>query len=689
MKSFCGSCVTGLLVLGATVPIPVVATTQAARSERVTFTKDIAPILFERCGTCHHPDGVAPFSLLTYADARRRASLIATVTKRRLMPPWKSEPGYGDFIGQPHLSAADIDVIQQWAAAGAPEGDQRDLPPPPHWIAGWQLGKPDLIASLPDAYVVPAEGADFSRTFVFALPVAAVRYVKGLEFHPNSSAVHHANIRIDRTPASRRLDEQDPAPGFDGLFPFSAVYPDGHFLGWTPGQVAPLLPKGLSWILDRGTDLVVEVHFVPTGKREVFNPAIGLFFGSEAPERTPAMLRLGREDIDIPAGQKDYVSTDSFVLPVDVEVEALQPHAHQRAREITGTATLPDGTAKPLILIKDWDFRWQHVYRYVTPFSLPKGTVLSMRYTFDNSRDNARNPRQPPREAFWGQRTSDEMGDLWIQMLTRNDDDLRVLMAAIRPKETAEEIIGREMMVRADPSSVPLRNDLALMYSEVGRPDEALVQLRIVVTLQPESAAAHYNLGASLMALGKLAEAVDQYRHALGLEPEYVLAQNGLGRALLRLGSTEEALGHFREAARLDPGNAEIRYNIGAVSLTQGRVSDAIEQLRQAVLLRPDLVPAISTLAWVLATAPAPALRNEGEALRSAERAAALTTRHDPAVLDVLAAAQAASGLFESAVTTCDEALALAPEAQLASAIRQRQQLYKRRQPYVSKSDLR
>src|SRR5207247_8429201 len=158
---------------------------------------------------------------------------------------------------------------QRWVASGAPEGDPRDLPPVPTWSAGWQLGTPDLIVSLPEPYAVPAEGPDFSRTFVLSLPVERTRYVKGFEFRPgNAGVVHHANIRIDRTPASRRLDEEDPAPGYYGLLPPSAVYPDGHFLGWTPGQNAPLLPKGLAWRLSPGTDLVVEIHFVPNGKTE-------------------------------------------------------------------------------------------------------------------------------------------------------------------------------------------------------------------------------------------------------------------------------------------------------------------------------------------------------------------------------------------------------------------------------------
>src|SRR5258706_8493348 len=337
--------------------------------------------------------------------------MTGAATRTYLKPRWKPETGYGEFVGHTHLRSEEIDLIQRWAANGAPEGDPAGLPPSPTWVSGWQLGTPDLVVSWPEPYRVKAEGPDFSRTFVLSLPVSGVRYVRGIELRPgNANVVHHANIRIDRTPGSRRLDEGDPAPGYEGLLLTSAVYPDGHFLGWTPGQTAPLLPGALAWRLFPGTDLVVEMHFVPDGKTELVQPSVGLFFGDKPPERLPAMLRLGRQNIDIPAGQREYLTTDSFVLPVDVEVAAVQPHAHYRAREVRGNATLPDGTTKPLVYIKDWDYRWQHVYRYVTPVRLPKGTTLALRYVFDNSAENIRNPHQPPRRVSWGQQSTDEMG---------------------------------------------------------------------------------------------------------------------------------------------------------------------------------------------------------------------------------------------------------------------------------------
>ena len=662
------------------------AARQAAPAAPVTFSKDVAPILFDRCGGCHHPDGIAPFSLITYAAARQRASLVALVTKRRQMPPWKSEPGYGEFVGHKNLTDAQIDLLQRWAANGAPEGDPKDLPPTPTWTAGWQLGQPDDIVSLGKPFVVPADGPNFSRTFIMPVSNPTVRYVKGLEFRPgNPAAVHHANIRVTTV---RAIDGSINRSRGPSKLAFEAVYPDGHFLGWTPGQVAPLLPKGLAWRLEAGADLVVEIHFVPTGKPESVAPSIGLFYTDEPPERTPTMLRLGKQNIDIPAGQRDYVTTDSFVLPVDVEVLAVQPHAHYRAHEVVGAATLPDGTTKPLIYIKDWDFLWQHVYRYVTPLSLPKGTTLSMRITYDNSADNPRNPQLPPVRVHWGQQSTEEMGDIWVQLLARDERDLHELTAAIRPKHLTEDLVGFEALSRAEPNRVDTHNDIAVMYDELGRFTDAATHFAAVVKLQPESAAAHYNLGTEIAALGKTADAIVQFREALRLKPEYALAHNNLGHALVRLGILGEAREHFTEAAKLDPKLADARYNIGALDAADGETAAALARFREAVRLQPEWLQAVGTLAWVLATAPSESLRRPDEAVQLATRAANATDHRDAEMLDILAAAEAATGQFELAATTCDNALALNPSPSLAAAIRARQSLYKQRRSYASKNGL-
>jgi Flp pilus assembly protein TadD len=399
--------------------------------------------------------------------------------------------------------------------------------------------------------------------------------------------VHHANIRVDRTPASRALDDRDPAPGYSGLILRSAEYPDGHFLGWTPGQVAPLLPADLAWQLEPHTDLVVEIHMQPSGREELVQPSIGLYFGDRPPAHTPAMLRLGRQSIDIPAGESHYTITDTYVLPVDVEVQAVQPHAHYRARDVRGIATLPDGSTKRLIHIGDWDFRWQHVYRYESPFRLPKGTTLSMEYTYDNSPANVRNPERPPKRARWGQRSSDEMGDLWIQVLPRSESDLVKLLRDFRPKVAAEDVIGVETELERHPGDDALHNDAAMLYMELSRFEGAIRHFSAALALNPRSAVAHYNLGTALTLARRLDDAAREYQAAIALDPAYPKAHNNLANVWLAQQKYDAAIREFEEAVRLQPDSIAALENLAAAYASAGQTGRAAEvRARRDALLR-------------------------------------------------------------------------------------------------------
>ena len=651
---------------------------------QVTFVKDVAPVIFAKCAQCHHPDGSAPFSLLTYPEARSHATQIALVTKARVMPPWKADPAGHAFLNLDPLTVAEIDTLQRWAAGGAPEGDRRDLPTPPRWGGGWQLGTPDLIVTLPNPFVLPADGPDVSRVFVMPLPVDRRRFVRGIEFRANNPRIHHANIRIDPTAASRELDEQDAAPGYDGIIVRSAVYPDGHFLGWTPGQAAPLLPAGLAWTLEPRSDLVVQLHLVPSGKPELIQPSIGVYFTDDPPTRTPVMLRLSNQQIEIPAGDPRYMASDSFVLPVDVEVLAVQPHAHYLAREVSGVATLPDGTTRTLISIADWDLRWQHVYRYRAPVPLPKGTTLTMRYRYDNSAANPRNPAAPPVAVPWGQQSREEMGDLWLQVVAKTETERQLLDQAFHVKWMATDAIGLEALIRRDPTRAALRDDIAVLYMELNRPVDAIPHFEAALALKRNSPQAHFNYGTALAAAGRLQDAVVQYHRALALRPDYAIAHNNLGTALLQLGQSQPALASFREAARVDPELAEAHLNLGLAARARGEFPEAVTRFRRVLELNPDWVTAVSSLASLLAAAPDPSVRNPADAVRLASRAVTLTMRRDANTLDVLAVAHASAGDFDQAVAVADEALALNPPAALGEMIRSHRSLFAKRQPYVS-----
>jgi tetratricopeptide (TPR) repeat protein len=659
-----------------------------AADDPVTFTRDVAPILFEHCVPCHYDHGPAPFSLLTYGDARPRALQIAATVSSRTMPPWKPEPGYGAFVGERRLPAAEVELIARWVRQGARQGAAADLPPAPRVPTGWQLGTPDLIVELPEYTLAPG-GSDRFRNFVVPVPSAERKYVRGLELHPNSRHVHHANIFVDPTPTSRRMDAEDPAPGYSGLIPFSAAFPDGHFLGWTPGQVAPLAPQDQAWTLEPGSDLLVQLHLMPGAEAQRVRPAIGLFFTSQPPTATPAILRLGRQRLDIASGDPAHVVVDSFVLPVDAQVQAVQAHAHRRAKHVKAWASRPDGTREWLLYIGDWDFNWQDQYRYAAPFWLPAGTRLTLEYTFDNSAGNRRNPDVPPRRVRWGQRSSDEMGDLWVQFLTRSASDLATLRGHARRKMLGEDIVGYQSEIGAAPESVTLHNDIAVLYLEVGEPASAAAHFAVVSRLQP-TAAAHFNLAKALDTAGRAPEAIQEYRAAIRLDPAYARAVKGLANALLISGETAEAIARFGELLRLEPTDAEAHnnlgfariqagddheaiaalrraielksdyadahYNLGRAFVRSGEPFLALSHLREAVRLRRDWLPALTELARLQATAANPAVRDAGEALRLALRAVDLSGREDAAVLDVLATAYAAAGRFADARATAEAA---------------------------------
>jgi tetratricopeptide (TPR) repeat protein len=684
-----------------------------------TFSRDIAPIVFNNCVTCHQPGHNSPFSLQTYDDVRSRADEIAAATRSHYMPPWKPETGYGGpFQGARGLSEKQIETIGRWVAAGTLEGDPNDLPQAPRVTGDWRLGTPDVVIRMPEPFELAASGPDVFRNFVLPIPSTGPRYVQAVEFVAGSHAVHHANLRIDETEASRQRDAEDPLPGYDGLMAPSARYPEGYFLGWTPGQLPPMSPE-LAWRLNPGSDVVVQLHLRPTGHMERVQVAIGLYFASAPPRLLPTMLRLGKQYMNIPPGKKDYVVTDSYTLPVDVDVHAVQPHAHYRARQIEGFAKLPDGKTKWLIRIPDWDFDWQDTYRYVEPLSLPKGTTLTMRYTYDNSTANPRNPQLPPQRVRWGQNSTDEMGDLWIQVVAHSAADLDVLMREFRQKVFREDILGYESVLDVTPDDVSLHDDVALLYMAVGRINDAIAHFSRSVRLAPNMAATHFNLGTALTAAGRVDEAIAEYRRALEMKPDYAVAHNNLGSVLLARGNIKDAALHLSRAIEIDPGRADARnnlakllafegrtgealehlrralelqpdypdahYNLAKILLATNRASEAAEHYRAALALRPDWAPVLKEAAWLLATHPSQTVTDPVQAVLFAERAVAVTGRRNADALDTLAAAYAASGDFDKAISTARMAIDLIEDqsSSATSAMRSRLNLYRQRRPFV------
>lgn len=391
---------------------------------KATYARDIAPILQANCMNCHRDGEVAPFPLTSYADAAKRARQIARVTQSRFMPPWRPEPEFGHFLDERRLSERELALIEEWAESGAPEGNNADLPPPPRFTEGWQLGEPDLVVKMPEPFEVPADGRDLFRNFVIPIDVDEDRLVAAAEFRPgNRRVVHHSIFFLDTSGVARRKDAADAGPGY-GSFGGPGFLPSGELGGWAPGGTPPVLRDGMGRLLRKNSDLVIQIHYHPSGKPEVDQSTVGFHFVKQASRKVVTPITIVDRGLYIPSGAERHPMSGSYTLPSDVTLVGITPHMHLLGKEMKATATLPDGKEEPLIWIKDWNFNWQDQYLFAQPRRLPKGTRLDVAALYDNSEANPLNPNQPPKTVTWGEGTTDEMFVCFFLTTTDQPEDL-------------------------------------------------------------------------------------------------------------------------------------------------------------------------------------------------------------------------------------------------------------------------
>ena len=572
----------------AAMLLALTAIAGCAREQAPTFTKNVAPILYANCVSCHRPGEVAPFSLLEYADAAKRATKIAEETRERHMPPWLPAPGEFPLAGERRLRDDQIDLIQRWVAAGMPEGNRTELPPAPTFPDGWQLGKPGAVLSPERPYTLQPSKEDVYRNLVIRTTLPSDVYVRGVEFRTNGAPIHHAVIRVDTTQFSRRRDGQDGQSGFEGMGFDTVQDPDGHFIGWAPGRGPILAPDGMPWRLERGADLVVEIHMIPVRKEHVIKPTIALFFSDTPPRQTPLTVKMASKIIDIPAGRRDHVVTDVYELPVAVTLMSVYPHAHYLARDMKVTATFPDGSAKPLLHIPEWSFHWQQDYRYVTPIPLPRGTRIEMRYTYDNSEENDENPRHPPVRVTLGPKSTDEMAELGLQLMPQSLADAATIVESFAAREARANIAVAEARVRETPDSAEFLAVLGGTYVEVGRYAEAIPPLEAALRIDERSADAHNDLGTALMNTGRLPDALQHFRRAVALAPTNEVILFNLGNGLKDSGRTPEAEAAYRRALQINPQSVDAHANLGSLLFSKGRIADALPHFEQAAALKPN-----------------------------------------------------------------------------------------------------
>jgi hypothetical protein len=377
-----------------------------------TFSKEVVRIFQDRCQSCHHPGDIAPFSLMTYAEAAPHADAIKFMTQTHQMPPWKATPGCGDFADARVLPQDEIDLISKWVDNGAPQGNTADLPQAKVFEGGWSLGQPDLVLQYPEAYTPPLT-ADMYRCFPLPTNLPADSYVSAIDIKPGDpTTVHHVIAYIDTSGASQSLDEADAGPGYTSFGgPGFSINSIGATTlgGWAPGARPMMLPDDVAYSLPAQSRVVLQVHYHPHGfKATPDRTQIGIYFAKKKPKQVLYVLPLVNQTFTIPPNDANFPVTASFIAPFPVHLYFIAPHMHLLGRTMHVTATTGKQTSC-LINIDDWDFNWQGMYRYRDPIAIPAKTKLDLEARYDNSSENWRNPNVPPKPVAWGEATTDEM----------------------------------------------------------------------------------------------------------------------------------------------------------------------------------------------------------------------------------------------------------------------------------------
>ena len=423
-------------------------------SSRITFTRHIAPLIFSNCSSCHQPQAVAPFSLLTFEDVVQHAPQIRVVVEHRFMPPWKPVSAYGEFRDEQKLTQAEIDTLLTWIDSGMPYGDESELPQAPVNEHGWQLGTPDLVLDVQQPFEIPADGPDIYQYFVIPTGLTDDRLVAAIEYRSgNPRVVHHASFRYDDAGNAKRLDVAFPGPGYQ-RFGGWGFLSGGTLGGWAMGVRPQRTPTGFGRPLKANSQFIIQTHYHPSGKPEQDQAKVGIFFAPQTTRRRVAEIFVADMNLHIPPNYRRHLHRASYQVPCDITIHSVLPHAHLLAREVRAWVTGPDHSASdsnlnagskdrstaaqtqdaehasvtPLIAIDDWNFNWQGSYVYRKPLRVLRGSTIHFEVVFDNSALNPLNPHTIPEWVHWGEASTQEMAVCFFDVTTDQAEQLDALV---------------------------------------------------------------------------------------------------------------------------------------------------------------------------------------------------------------------------------------------------------------------
>jgi hypothetical protein len=428
-----------ILALIAVLTGSVAAAQAQTPGAQPTFNRDVAPIFYKNCTSCHRPGEIAPMSLLTYRAARPYARSIAAQVMKGTMPPWHADPAHGEFSNDRRLTAEEKDTILTWVNAGAPEGSAADLPAQPVYPDGWTIGKPDVVLSMTEDYPVPASGTVDYKYFEVPTNFTDDKWIQAYEVKPGTpSVVHHVIVYAKAprpAPVAAPLGSTVDAPRPRRQPPFTFApnmeEPDevktaaarqtvpndrpspaggnGAFVGgFVPGQAARVYPAGTAIKVPAGATLIFQMHYTANGTPAADRSRIGLVFAPGAPRQESITAALVNANFTLPAGAPSTRVDAAMTIERDLTVWSLLPHTHVRGRRWEVAATYPDGRSELLLAVPQYDFNWQTEYIFKQPVKLPKGTGLKSSAWYDNSAANKANP-DPTADVHWGDQTWEEM----------------------------------------------------------------------------------------------------------------------------------------------------------------------------------------------------------------------------------------------------------------------------------------
>lgn len=449
-----------LIAAGVCAMASAVIVTAAPMSQRrPTFAADIAPIVLDRCASCHRPGQPASFSLLSYDDVKAKGAEIVAAVRAHTMPPWLASqgPGFPALQDDPRLSEKQIAAFTTWVKNGMPRGDVKKTPSPTSYPTTWPLGTPDLAVEVPRNIAVPAGAASEQRNVVFPIDFPTDLWVGAIDYQRADAAlVQHAHFFL--APPDLTISDDDALPGVGGLLGTGSLenYSDRLFaaarglmdLGaWVPSVVRRVMPDNLAVRVPSRWNVVVQMHLQPGSADAIENGRVGIYFAKPLARRAvkpidvPPALGIA-SNLAIPAGVARHVMRDSFVLPVAVEAVGARAYANALGRDLTMRAQQPDGSLRGLLRIDHWDPDWPDSYYFVTPIKLPRGTAIQVEIAYDNSAENPRNIFSPPRRIGWGRMTVGEVGGMTLLIAAPSTDDAKALDDAMA-QHLREQLLGR------------------------------------------------------------------------------------------------------------------------------------------------------------------------------------------------------------------------------------------------------